>query len=328
LPDNVQKININNDKATVTLKNGQKENYDLSNPEQKAKFEKKYGEIIPPPPPPPKAASAEYNDKISNVSSEYEITDKKAVIKLKNGTVEKYDLTNKQERSAFEKKYGEIVNVATTVNSNVNANMNANVATTINTNNNTNAQANVNSNVNTNVNADVRTNVNANVNTTIKAVVAPQAISSSPVTIASPKASLNSTLATSATPAALVTNLSGIKALASTTSRPASLVSVIDDYGYVITGKEDIIITITKNTTRQELDKFITQMKGKGVELDFGQIEYNDKGVLVSINGTMKSGDSNNNFVATDFSKLILAMIRDGQKTYFKVSVQENKVVI
>jgi TonB-dependent SusC/RagA subfamily outer membrane receptor len=53
LPDNVQKININNKKATVTLKNGQKENYDLNNAEQKAKFEIKYGEFVSPPPPPP-----------------------------------------------------------------------------------------------------------------------------------------------------------------------------------------------------------------------------------------------------------------------------------
>ena len=53
LPASVQKINISNNKATVTLKNGQKENYDLNNAEQKAKFEKKYGEFVPPPPPPP-----------------------------------------------------------------------------------------------------------------------------------------------------------------------------------------------------------------------------------------------------------------------------------
>ncbi len=53
LPASVQKINISNDKATVTLKNGQKENYDLNNAGQKAKFEIKYGEFVSPPPPPP-----------------------------------------------------------------------------------------------------------------------------------------------------------------------------------------------------------------------------------------------------------------------------------
>lgn len=53
LPDNVQKMNISNNKATVTLKDGQKESYDLSKPEQKEKFEKKYGEFVPPAPPSP-----------------------------------------------------------------------------------------------------------------------------------------------------------------------------------------------------------------------------------------------------------------------------------
>jgi TonB-dependent SusC/RagA subfamily outer membrane receptor len=53
LPASVQKINISNKKATVTLKNGQKENYDLNNEEQKAKFNIKYGEFVAPPPPPP-----------------------------------------------------------------------------------------------------------------------------------------------------------------------------------------------------------------------------------------------------------------------------------
>ncbi len=53
LPESVKKISINNKKATVWLKNGQKEDYDLNNPEQKAKFEIKYGEFVAPPPPPP-----------------------------------------------------------------------------------------------------------------------------------------------------------------------------------------------------------------------------------------------------------------------------------
>jgi hypothetical protein len=42
----------------------------------------------------------------------------------------------------------------------------------------------------------------------------------------------------------------------------------------------------------------------------------------------MKSKDGRSNFVAIDFSKLILAMIRNGEKVYFKVSVKDNKTVI
>lgn len=54
MPDNVQRINVNNDKATIWLKNGKKENYNLAVPSEKEAFEKKYGEIpIPPIPPIP-----------------------------------------------------------------------------------------------------------------------------------------------------------------------------------------------------------------------------------------------------------------------------------
>lgn len=52
LPDNVKSIQIINEKATVKLKNGKTEFYDLDNPEERQSFEKKYGDIVPPPPPP------------------------------------------------------------------------------------------------------------------------------------------------------------------------------------------------------------------------------------------------------------------------------------
>jgi hypothetical protein len=43
LPANVKRLNIDNNKATIWLKNGQQEKYDLNNAEEKEKFEKKYG---------------------------------------------------------------------------------------------------------------------------------------------------------------------------------------------------------------------------------------------------------------------------------------------
>jgi TonB-dependent SusC/RagA subfamily outer membrane receptor len=55
LPANIQKITINNDNATVVLKNGQSEKYNLNNDAEKAKFDVKYGEFVPPPPPAPPA---------------------------------------------------------------------------------------------------------------------------------------------------------------------------------------------------------------------------------------------------------------------------------
>lgn len=54
LPTHVSTVNINNHLATVILKDGTKEEYDLSVPEQKKEFEKKYGKLPVPPPPPGK----------------------------------------------------------------------------------------------------------------------------------------------------------------------------------------------------------------------------------------------------------------------------------
>ena len=75
LPANVQKMSISNNKAIVSLKkNGQKEEYDLNIQEQKEKFEKKYGSILPPPPPPAKdneapAVNMEFKRKIENTDA-------------------------------------------------------------------------------------------------------------------------------------------------------------------------------------------------------------------------------------------------------------------
>lgn len=52
----VRSITVNNEKATVVLKTGKKEEYDLSDPKQKKTFEDKYD--LPEPPPPPAAPTA------------------------------------------------------------------------------------------------------------------------------------------------------------------------------------------------------------------------------------------------------------------------------
>jgi len=54
-PD-VRSITVNNEKATVVLKTGKKEEYDLADPKQKKTFEDKYD--LPDPPAPPAAATA------------------------------------------------------------------------------------------------------------------------------------------------------------------------------------------------------------------------------------------------------------------------------
>lgn len=54
LPADVSTLEINNNKVVIKLKNGQMENYDLNQPDQKARFEKKYGDFAPKTPKTPK----------------------------------------------------------------------------------------------------------------------------------------------------------------------------------------------------------------------------------------------------------------------------------
>jgi hypothetical protein len=70
MPENVKSMRINNNFATVILKNGQKEEYNLNNASEKAAFEKKYGEMPAPPAPPVPPASPSSG----NVENEVTIT--------------------------------------------------------------------------------------------------------------------------------------------------------------------------------------------------------------------------------------------------------------
>jgi hypothetical protein len=96
----------------------------------------------------------------------------------------------------------------------------------------------------------------------------------------------------------------------------------------VMEGKEDILITILKTATREQLDDYKKQMKEKDIELSFDEIEYDNNGTLVRLSGTMKSKDGTSNFVASSFSKLILSVVRNGEHSYFKVRTTSNKVTL
>ncbi len=200
----------------------------------------------------------------AKVSDNFEITDNRAVIHLRNGKTEEYDLTDSSQRQQFEKNYGKIIFFIV---------VSGETAETI---------------------APVA--ISTNVGTTVAATT--------------------------------VTNNTGTTIIAPGVATPGTA-TVIDDYGYSITGNEDVLVTITKNTTEQQLDEFKKQMKKKGIELNFDQTTYNSKGILTYIKGTMKSADGHSNFVASDFNKLILATIKKGDHTYFKVTVEDKpKVVI
>lgn len=293
LPEGVADMSLNGGNIiTVTRDDGTKERFDMNKEKEKKIFEQKYGKF----PATPKSyapVAIGGENSLSTISSEYEITDKKAEIKLKDGTVEKYDLTNKQERAAFENKYGKIINV--------NTNVNATVAVT-----------------------PVAVTVDGN---TIVSPVTATKVSPTPLTttVIAPVRTTGSLSAISVTPAALRSPVSGTTVIAPMAAQEG--VTVIDDYGYTITGNEDILITITNNTTRQQLDDYIKQMKAKDIELTYDNIEFNSKGQLIALSGTMRSKDGRSNFVASKFEKLILAMIRKGEKTWFKVSVKDKEVI-
>jgi hypothetical protein len=104
-------------------------------------------------------------------------------------------------------------------------------------------------------------------------------------------------------------------------------VTFLNDEGNIISGEEEILVTITKKTTQQQLESFVKQMKEKGIQLKFDNTKY-DNGILVHIDGTMKLKDNNGNFSATDFNKLILSTIKDDDHIYIQVRVADNKVVI
>jgi hypothetical protein len=108
----------------------------------------------------------------------------------------------------------------------------------------------------------------------------------------------------------------------------AGNVMLADSEVEVANGEEDVLITITKNTTRQQLEELKKQMKEKDIELSFEDMEYNEKGELTMISGTIKSKDGKSIFVVSDFNKLILTMVRSGNKKYFKVVTRNNKEVI
>lgn len=251
LPEGVKKIDVNNNKATVVLKDGTEEKYDLRKPEEKEKFETKYGKVIPPPPPPPPkpgnyqevTAVQEVN---RSIAEEFEITDHKAHMRLKDGTTEVYDLSNPKEKKTFEAKYGKVIEVPVKV-----------------------------------PGEEVEVPVKVISVMDGKTYVAPKSLGSE--------------------------------------------VTWLNDDGEIIGGEEDILVTITKRTTQQELEKFVTQMKAKGIELKFNVTDYKD-GILVHLEGQMILNNGSSTFSATDFSKVILSKVKEGERILMKVDIRENKI--
>lgn len=123
LPEEVEAIDVHDKQATVQLKTGIKEKYNLAIEAEKTAFEKKYGPLVTAPPPPvgvknpgrplrplpriegapePVPAPVPLPENVKRI----EIKQKKATVVLIDGTTENYNLNIETEKAAFEKKYG------------------------------------------------------------------------------------------------------------------------------------------------------------------------------------------------------------------------------
>jgi hypothetical protein len=235
-----------------------------------------------------KADKKQVNDRSSD---RFEITDKKAVIYLRNGKKEEYDLTDSVQRGNFEANYGKIISVA--ANADELAPVTAITAT----------GATV---------AVSRPVIEAPITTSVAVTAAPVAVTTTDgETVIVAK---TGTAVTASAPT-IVTPVSSTKG-----------VTVIDDEGTAITGDENVLVTITKNTTATHLEDLKKQMKEKGYELKFDKTTYNDKGILTHISGTIKSQHGQDgNFSATDFEKLILAEVKENYRIYLRIEIVDKK---
>lgn len=309
IPDNIEKLEVSKsqNKITITLKSGEVETYNLSVPSEKKALEEKYGPLTPPPPPTPSVHSPGFS-RLSAVSNEWEITDKKATIKRKDGVTESYDLTDKKEKAEFESRYGQIRNVSVTapvaegVNNNVEIVTGAQLARMVPD----------GKGVNT-IQSDKGV---ATVTGVQLARTVPDAAGKGVYHVQAD----NGVTTIAVTPSVSSTNGSGSSGNVTNLSlAPTLSTAVRDDLGHTITGKEDVIVTITPETTKEELEKMKKLMKNKSVDLEFSEVKFSN-GKLVSVRGTMVSGSSKSRFQSDDFEVLSLAKIISGKNVILKVN--------
>jgi hypothetical protein len=240
-------------------------------------------------------------------SDHFEITDKKAVIHLRNGKTEEYDLTDSAQRRSFESSYGTIVSKISQLQKELIV-LKRNLVP---------VAANSDDLAPVSVVAESGETV-ALSHPVIATTIAPAALTIAPVTVTT----ANSETVIIAKPAIAVKTSA---ATVITPVAPTKGVTVVDDNGYTITGDEEVLVTITKNTTTRQLEDLKKQMKDKGYELSFDTPTYNNDGILTHISGTIKSRDGQSDFSASDFEKLILAKVRVNYRTYLRVNIVDKK---
>jgi hypothetical protein len=119
----ITNVSIKDNVATVTLKNGKTEIFTLSIKEEKKAFEERCGikevAVATTVPVETNVANAanvvtEVNVVNETIADDFDINDNKAVMKMRNGKVEEYNLENPKEKAVFEKKFGKVYTPALT----------------------------------------------------------------------------------------------------------------------------------------------------------------------------------------------------------------------
>ena len=121
-PD-ITKVTVTDKIATVTLKNGKTEVYTLSIKAEEEAFKERCGikevgvvSIMPVETTVAESLTPvkEVNVVSETIADDFEISDNKAVMKMRNGKVEEYNLADPKEKAVFEKKFGKIYTPALT----------------------------------------------------------------------------------------------------------------------------------------------------------------------------------------------------------------------
>jgi len=250
-------VTVKGNIATVTLKNGKKETYTLTlNADRKA-FEQRCGLIEvpiastialePTLASPVTETVSEVLVATDKIADNFEISDNKAVMHLRNGKVEEYNLADPKEKAAFEKKFGKIIKPSRLT------------------------------------------------TTAVESVVS---------------------VAEIAEPTVVTTIPSLASKEVAVINEGEALVAVEPELATPV--EAEILITISKKTTQDELDAFKKKLKEKGIDLSYDEIEY-EKGILVKISGSIKFKDNKANFVGVDFNKITISWFKKGEKSYFRI---------
>ncbi|HET9056490.1 MAG TPA: M56 family metallopeptidase [Chitinophagaceae bacterium] len=253
---------INDNRATIKLKNGTIEKYNLDNPDEKETFENKYG-VMPPIPPTPPVVTLPATVQTININNN------KATVTLKNGDIERYDLNNKEQKASYEAKYGAVVSPVA-------------------------------------IAPGAVISKSSVISNSAPPAVKPEVADVIVVPNNTPDAPISPVVVSTDAP----------------TPAEIAIAPLIDDE--VAPAVNDYVIVIIKNTdTRQSIEQTKETAKRAGYQLVFDNIEFNKKGEVIKLSGYVKGKKGKlGSFDAVDFTRVRLFFRSDDQSNYFTVDVK------